>query len=117
MIKRIYDTLKEAGKEVYFAGQKQGECTKEYVVITDSVQVQFSTYTTDIKYYDVYVVVPEDMYTKANQFLEEVIKDLQKLYPALKRAHNISPVIWDEMAQGWTTSEQFTTYRKWERRI
>lgn len=117
MLTRIYDTLKGAGINVYFAGQKKGNCTENYAVVYEGVRSQFQSYTTDVCYYTVAVVVPEDMYSKATKYLDEVVKALQTLYPSVKRTHSRTNVLWDDMANGWTVSEDFTTYKKWERRI
>lgn len=117
MLTKIYDTLKKKGVDVYFAGQREGECITPYTVITEGTRSQYQTFTTDVCYYTVSVIVPKGMYSKASQYLDIVVEHLKELYPAVKQTHSRTMVLWDDIANGWTVSEDFTTYKKWKRRI
>lgn len=92
MIIKLYDFLHDKGIEVYFIGQKKGECLSNYVVIKDSGTIPTIGNKLGSQVIDVYCYVPQGRYTETVAFRNK-IKILLKEFKSLRYTGNETPAI------------------------
>ena len=108
----IYDTLKEAGFNVYAPGQHKGECISEYVVVQDAGNVNTTNMRVKTKTFNILCYVPSSKYFELERFKERIIETLRELYPMIIETGNETPSYFDESVKGWTQSMEYENYRQ-----
>ena len=77
----LFDFFTENGFDVYFIGQKKGNCTKKYIVIKDDGVMPILSNKTGVQIIDIIGYVPETRYTEIEEFKRN-IKELMKGFNA-----------------------------------
>lgn len=108
----IYDTLKEAGFNVYAPGQHKGECISEYVVVQDAGNVNTTNMRVKTKTFNILCYVPSSKYFELERFKERIIETLRELYPMIIETGNETSSYFDESVKGWTQSIEYENYRQ-----
>ena len=96
----LFDFLTENDFDVYFIGQKKGNCTKKFIVIRDSGIIPITSNKTATQIIDIIGYVPNSKYTEIEPFKEN-IKEVMKEYPARITGEE-SPVVPDNEVKGYT---------------
>ena len=108
----IYDTLKEAGFNVYAPGQHKGECISEYVVVQDAGNVNTTNMRVKTKTFNILCYVPSSKYFELERLKERIIETLRELYPMIIETGNETSSYFDESVKGWTQSIEYENYRQ-----
>lgn len=108
----IYDTLKEAGFNVYAPGQHKGECISEYVVVQDAGNVNTTNMRVKTKTFNILCYVPSSKYFELERFKERITETLRELYPMIIETGNETSSYFDESVKGWTQSIEYENYRQ-----
>lgn len=108
----IYDTLKEAGFNVYAPGQHKGECISEYVVVQDAGNVNTTNMRVKTKTFNILCYAPSSKYFELERFKERIIETLRELYPMIIETGNETSSYFDESVKGWTQSIEYENYRQ-----
>ena len=108
----IYDTLKEAGFDVYAPGQHKGECISEYVVVQDAGNVNTTNMRVKTKTFNILCYVPSSKYFELERFKERIIGTLREIYPMIIETGNETSSYFDESVKGWTQSIEYENYRQ-----
>ena len=80
--KQIYTHLKESGFDVYPLGQHKGECTKPYLVLR--ANGAYRGINAEQALYELLLYYPADFYYQFEDYISEVKRVMNELYPALK---------------------------------
>ena len=77
----LFDFLTENDFDVYFIGQKKGNCTKKFIVIRDSGIIPIASNKTAAQIIDIIGYVPENRYTEIEEYKKD-IKEIMKEFNA-----------------------------------
>ena len=117
VINQIYDNLKNSGFDVYYPGQKKGECRTNYVVIKNDGSISLVGISSERPVYTIMCYVPENKYSQLNEYELEVKEVMRKLYPMVMYAGNETPSYYDNNVKGHMVSFQYYGIRKIEQII
>lgn len=110
MIIKLFEYLQENGIEVYFIGQKVGECKKPYVVLKDD-GVNSLEGKLGKGYIDILFFVPQNQFTKCLSFKSNV-KSLLKEFKNIKYTGNETGIVADDEKKAITFSIMYELYKK-----
>lgn len=108
----IYRHLKSQGVEVYFPGQKVGECRANYVVVKESDTSQYQGLSSTATVYEVLCYVPRDRYSQLSIFSDQVKEIMKKLYPMIRPLYNETPPFYEDLVKAHMKSIQYMNIRK-----
>lgn len=111
-MKDLRKHLESKGHEVYFPGQKQGECKKRYLVVKDGGLTQYQQVSSDMRLYDIMAYVPKNQYGDMEAFLEQLRQDMKSIYPLFVSTHYETPSFFDDTVEAWMVSVQYRNVRK-----
>ena len=110
-MRRVYNYLKNSF-DVYFPGQHKGICEKPYIVIRESSQIaQIGTNQVGQRLVDIIIFSPKNSYIIAEEYREEVKKELIK-FKLLRKTGSETPWIIDNDKEALTTSLLFTILKE-----
>lgn len=112
VLEKVYDHIKESGYEVYYPGQKKGECLKEYVVLKMDGGNNLAGISSERPVYTVMCYVPENRYNRLHRFVLELKDVMRGVYPMLMYAGNETPSYFDSSIKGHMISFQYQGIRK-----
>lgn len=112
----IYKHLQGHGFEVYFPGQKRTECTAPYIVIKDAGTVKYNTYSSTQTTYYIMCYVPQEHFTKLEQFTTNVKEAMKGLQPMVMPLYNETASFYDESVNAYMISISYRTMKKIETR-
>ena len=98
----LFDFLIENEYDVYFVGQKKGNCTKKYIVIRDAGTIPVSSNKAGIQIIDIIGYVPESKYTEIEEFKTN-IKETMKEF-ATRPTGEESPIIPEDSVKAYSFS-------------
>ena len=98
----LFDFLTENDFDVYFIGQKKGNCTKKFIVIRDSGIIPITSNKTATQIIDIIGYVPESKYIEIEEFKEN-IKETMKEYAARITGEE-SPIIPEDSFKAYSFS-------------
>lgn len=114
VLKKIRDVLREDGTEVYFPTQHKGQCLKEYIVIKLDGTNEELTVSSERPLYTIMCYVPENKYSRLEEFVFETKQKMKELFPMLMYAGNETPSFYDSDVKGNMKSFQYQGCRKIE---
>lgn len=112
MLKKIHDTLTDAGIDAYFPGRHRGDCKSPYVVVKSGGTIAEINVSSERPIYTMLCYVPSDMYSYLDVLRADVKLALKKLYPAIEYAGNETATYYDEDVKGHMLSFQYQGIRK-----
>lgn len=116
VLRSIYDVLKKNDIDVYFPGQHNGECVKEYVVVKSAGVNDEIIVSSERPLYDIMLYVPENKYSSLESSLQKVKQNLKELYPLISYTGVQTESYYDESVKGHMISVQYQGIRKLENR-
>lgn len=102
-----YNHLKAAGVEVYFPGQKKGECKKPYTVVRDAGTSPYTGYSSAITLYELLCYVPKDQYSTLQVYANTVKEVMKGLWPMLIPTRYESAPFYDDTVDAHMTYIQY----------
>lgn len=108
----IYKHLKDNGIDVYSPAQKKGECKKPYVVVKTGETIQYHQFSSTQTTYDIMCYVPENQYTKLEQYVEKVKGIMAQLNPMIKPLYMETESFFDDTVNAHMVSIQYRNMRK-----
>ena len=108
----IYDMFKEKQVDVYFPGQKTGECLSPYVVIKSAGGNNYANYSSRVDYYDLLCYVPSNEYSKLIPFKNKIKGYMKELYPMFIDTGYESPSFLDGEIKAHMINVQYRNNRK-----
>ena len=113
-MEKIFDKLMEHNLNPYFIGQHEGLCGERFVVIKDMGQMpSVGTNTTGQQIIDIIPFVPAEDYVKMLPYKKEIKAALKELNH-IRKSGIETPDIADDDKKAYTTSIQYTVYKKLE---
>lgn len=95
--KIIFETLTNAGFEVYPPATKVGECKRPYIVLKEDGSSQIDDYSSEKVFYRILLYVPRSEYSKLTTFEQEVRNVLDtQLYPLIFPTGQSDPDYYDD---------------------
>lgn len=110
--KDIFRHLKNLGYDVYPPGNKEGECTKPYIVVKDAGTTKVAGISSSLALFDVMVYMPYNRYSELEEYSRKVEKDMDGLWPMIRPAHFKTTSFYDESVKGYMVSIQYKNYQK-----
>lgn len=110
---KIYKHLKNKGYEVYSPNQHQGEFKKNYVVVKDNGLLDTNVSSSQ-HLFDILVYVKN--YSEIEGFVQNVIDDMDELFPAIRPTHSRTAPYFDDFVKAFMVSIEYVNYRKNHRR-
>lgn len=105
VVEAIILVLKENNIDAYPPATKNGECTKEYVVVKNSGASQIGTYSSEVHYTDILCYVPRNKYTRLERFKNEVKEIIHNnLYPRVMETGSETQDYFDDEIKGHMVS-------------
>lgn len=93
----IFDTLNEAGFEVFSPGQHKGECIKPYIVLSQDGTAAIPGLSSRYRYFRILLYVPQQRYSFLDKFERDVENVIQKkLYPMVKPTGQVESDYFDD---------------------
>ncbi|WP_291632207.1 hypothetical protein [Clostridium sp.] len=83
MFKKIFDFLIGKAVNVFIPGTHEGDCTQKYCVLKTGTTVQLQNFSSQRKFYLIYVYVPAGEYIDLEDYVNEIKTYLDELYPML----------------------------------
>ena len=111
MIIKLFEYLYEKGIEVYFIGQKKGECLSNYVVIKDSGTMPTVNNDLGIQVIDLYCYVPQTKYTETEKFKNK-IKEIMKDFNSLRSTGTETPPVAEDDIKAFSFSIEYQNQKK-----
>ena len=96
----LFDFFTENEFDVYFIGQKKGNCTKKYIVIKDDGVMPILGNKTGVQVIDIIGYVPETRYTEIEEFKNN-IKELMKGFNARPTGQE-SPILLEDRIKAYS---------------
>lgn len=107
----IYLFLKEKGYDVYTPGTKKGECNNEYIVVKKGGSVRYEQTTSEMSYYLLLLYEPKESYSKLENFVENVKKDMQELHPRIRTCNEENESVYDDNVKGHLVTLLYKNYK------
>jgi hypothetical protein len=95
--KQIFEYLELGGFDVYFPQNKSGECTSNYVVVSEGVTADIIGTSSNRRYYEILCYVPAAMYSDLRGYVNSVKKRLDGLFPMVRNSNMESEPFFDTM--------------------
>jgi hypothetical protein len=108
----LYEFLEGRGYEVYFPGQKVGECKKPYVVIKDEGLIQVQQFSSDFRLYGIMCFVPLARFADLEVMVDQLKDHMKELYPFFVSTRNETPSFLDEAVKAHMISVQYRISKK-----
>lgn len=108
----LYMVLKNNGIDVYFQGQKKGDCISPYAVVKSNGSTDHMEYSTNVANYSVLCYVPENEYSKLEVFTNRVKDIIKTIKPLFRPTGYESPSLFDDTVNGYVVSVDYLNYRK-----
>ena len=108
----IFLHLKNKGFEVYPPNVKVGECVKSYIVVKNDGTEPHPTFSTDVRYYDVLLYVPENQYSSFETFIDKVKHSLKEIEPLIVFTGSQTPTFYNEKTKSYMVSLSYRNYIK-----
>lgn len=106
-LKDIYAYLKSKGYDVYFPGQKVGECKKQYLVVRDDGLAQFQQLSSNRQLYSILVYVPLARYGDLEPLVNRLEEDMKGMHPMIASMHFRTPSFQDDSVKAHMISTQY----------
>lgn len=114
VLKKVYDHIKQNGYDVYFPGQKKGECKSKYIVLKMDGGTVLDGVSSERPIYTILCYVPENQYSLLHEFVLEVKSMMRGVYPMLMYAGNETSSYFDDSVKAHMISFQYQGIRKIE---
>ena len=109
----VYNALKTAKINVFFAGQHSGDVTEPYVAVKMGTSSQYLQFSSNIDYINLYCYVPKNQYSRSIDYVSEVEQALiDNLYPTVKCLNERTEPFYDDTCKGWMIRTLFRNMRK-----
>jgi len=108
----IFSHLQKAGFDVYPPGVKNGECTKEYIVVKNDGSSRHAGISTDDDFYAVMCYVPKMAYSSLELLVQRVKKSMKELEPMILPYGSQTPSYYDDSYKAHMISIQYKNYKK-----
>ena len=112
MLKKIIDSLKADGFEVYPPAIKTGQCKRPYIVVKDNGSSKISDISSMYHYFLIMCYVPQDNYTDLPDYVKSVENSMKKLQPEIVSTNTISGSFYDTSVNAHMQSLQYSNVRK-----
>ena len=112
MLKKIIDSLKADGFEVYPPAIKTGQCKRSYIVVKDNGSSKISDISSMYHYFLIMCYVPQDNYTDLPDYVKSVENSMKKLQPEIVSTNTISGSFYDASINAHMQSLQYSNARK-----
>lgn len=106
MIIKLFDYLDDNGIEVYFIGQKKGQCLTNYVVLKDSGTIPTVNNDLGIQVIDLYCYVPQGKYTETESYKKK-IKEIMKGFNSLRSTGTETPPVAEDDIKAFSFSIEY----------
>lgn len=110
--KDIYVCLKKHGFDVYSPGQKEGECTKPYIVVKNDGGYNHINVSSFREQYSIIVCVPQKEYSKLEPLVTLVREAMKELYPMIKSYGQLQPSFYDDILKLHQQAIEYECYKK-----
>lgn len=114
ILKQIADIIKADKTKVCFPSQSEGECLQEYVVVKYGGAVDAGNVSSERPIYTIMCYVPQNKYSRLEDFVFETKKKMKKLFPLLSYIGNETPSFYDDKLKAHMISFQYQGIRKKE---
>ena len=114
IIKKIIDTLRDDGFDIYEPGQHKGECKKEYIVVKFDGSITEMNVSSERPLFTLMCYVPENKYSILEQMVYDVKQTMKKIYPILSYVGNETASYYEEKNKSHMISFQYQGIRKIE---
>lgn len=108
----LRDHLEAAGYEVYFPGQKVGECKKPYIVIKSEGLTQVQQLSSDFRLYAIMCYVPHRRFSDLEDMVEDVKEHMKGIYPVFVSTRFETPDFYDTDINAHMISIQYRNVKK-----
>lgn len=108
----IYKCLQRHGFDVYSPAQKEGECTKPYVVVKNDGGYKHLTKSSFRQQYSIIVCVPKKEYSKLDSMVMAVKQSMKDLYPMMRDYGQIQPSAYDDVLKAHQQAIEYECYIK-----
>lgn len=108
----IYKHLENNGFDVYWPGQKVGECTSPYVVVKNDGGYRHVNFSSNRDMYSVQCYVPKLQYSKLEPMIVKVKQVMKELYPMIIDYGQQTPSFYDDTCKAHYVSIEFENYKK-----
>lgn len=113
---RAYLHLMSKGIDVYSPGQHEGKCTNPYVVLKNNGITGFEgSNQIGSQIIDIILYYPSTNYSNIEPYTYQIQRILKELSEYLRPTGNITPVILDDSANGYTQTLEYQTFQKLRR--
>lgn len=110
MLVKVFDYLYSCGVEVYFIGQKKGDCLSNYVVIKDNGTIPTIGNKLGTQIIDICCYVPINQFTETEKYKTK-IKELLKSFKSLRSTGIETPAIADDEFKAYSSSIEYITQK------
>lgn len=107
----FYKGLKAAGLDVYFPGQKKGECTSPYVVVKLSGSARYMDFSSNADLYELLCYVPREKYSTLPVYIQEVKAAASTLWPMFVPMEYETASFYDNTVDAHMVSIQYRNMR------
>lgn len=112
-LKDLYNFLKSKGHEVYFPGQKEGECLSKYIVIKYAGSTKALSISSRTDLYEIQLYVPKKNYSLIEYFTQEIINEMKELRPLFIPYDNQQDTsFYDDQVKAHFVSITYMNYKK-----
>lgn len=111
-IQDLFMILKNNGFDVYFQGQKEGDCISPYVVVKSDGGTKHMEFSTDVANYSVLCYVPQNAFSTIEVFTKKVKDAIATKKPLFRLSGYESPSLFDDTVKGYVVSVGYLNYRK-----
>lgn len=108
----IFRHLKSKGAEVYFPGQKIGECLNNYVVVKEGDTSQYQGFSSTATVYELLCYVPKEKYSQLPIFCDQVKEFMKELDPMIRSMNYETPSFYDAQVKAHMKSIQYMNIKK-----
>lgn len=113
---RVFLLLKSKGVDVYSPGQHEGKCTSPYVVVKNTGTMGFQgSNQIGSQTLDIIIYCPKTNYSNMEPYTTQVQYFLSELKDYIRPTGNITPVVIDDSANGYTQTVEYQTFQRLRR--
>lgn len=113
-LKDMYNHLKSKGHDVYFPGQKVGDCKSKYIVVKNDGSYQHANFSTDRDMYAILCIVPVNKYSELEPLVQNIKRDMKDIYPLFMQYGQQTPSQYDDTIKAHYITIEYENYKKVE---